>query len=359
MQRTATLALVLLAALSPVVPAAVAGNGAPGYQISQSTATEFWRMGINSQGGAAYASLSGRYASLMGAFRSSRTSDVYYIFPASSGTRVVEYARFYIVDRSGAYAGDARLMLEVLDFSGAWQHTASDTPIDMQAAATGVWTDVTLSGSATDLEVAPGEVLAFHFALSSAAGNDLDVRPIFEVGLSTGGSAPEDRLIHLPLILKGFRPAPDLVIDNLTVTGGDISLTVRNAGTQATESDFWIDVYFNPDPAPPPLNRPWDSIAPAGAVWGVTRSLAPGESLVLTSGGDYYQADQSSASFPAGAQVYAYVDSINYDTSYGSVLERDEANNVYGPVTSAQGGGTAPALGASTGPPSLERSPNR
>jgi hypothetical protein len=229
----------------------------------------------------------------------------------------------------------------------------------MQAAATGVWTDVTLSGSATDLEVAPGEVLAFHFALSSAAGNDLDVRPIFEVGLSTGGSAPEDRLIHLPLILKGFRPAPDLVIDNLTVTGGDISLTVRNAGTQATESDFWIDVYFNPDPAPPPLNRPWDSIAPAGAVWGVTRSLAPGESLVLTSGGDYYQADQSSASFPAGAQVYAYVDSINYDTSYGSVLERDEANNVYGPVTSAQGGGTAPALGASTGPPSLERLPNR
>jgi hypothetical protein len=120
-----------------------------------------------------------------------------------------------------------------------------------------------------------------------------------------------------------------------------------------------VDVTFNPNPAPPPLNRPWESITPAGALWGVTRSLAPGESLVLTSGGDTYHAGQSSASFPAGAQVYAYVDSLNYDTSYGNVLEGDETNNVYGPVVSTAGGGTAPVLGASTGPPSSEGLPKR
>jgi hypothetical protein len=204
MQRTATLVLALLAALSLVLPAAASGSGAPDSQVSQSAATEFWRIGINSQDSGAYASLNGRSASLMGAFRSSRASDSYYIFPASSGPRLVEYARFYIVDRSGAYAGDARLTLEVLDFSGTWQHTASGAPIDMQAAATGVWTDITLSGSATDLQVAPGQFLAFHFALGGAAGNDLDVRPIFEVGLSPDGSAPAGRPIYLPLVLKGF-----------------------------------------------------------------------------------------------------------------------------------------------------------
>ncbi len=100
----------------------------------------------------------------------------------------------------------------------------------------------------------------------------------------------------------------------------------------ATRS-FWVDVYFNPTQTPA-LNQPWNSIAPAGAVWGVTDPLGPGQSLTLVSGGPYYFAAYSSPSFPGGAQVYGLVDSINHATNYGNVAESNETNNLFGPVTS-------------------------
>jgi hypothetical protein len=103
-----------------------------------------------------------------------------------------------------------------------------------------------------------------------------------------------------------------------------------------------VNVVFNPKPAPPTLNHTWQSIAPYGADWGVTQSLAPGESLTLTSGGPYY--DDGSHAFPAGARVYAYVDSVNYDTTYGNVRESNEANNVFGPVVSTAGTQAAGAV---------------
>jgi hypothetical protein len=57
-------------------------------------------------------------------------------------------------------------------------------------------------------------------------------------------------------------------------------------------------------------------------------------------GGAYYDAGRSSASFPAGAQVYGYVDSVNMLTNYGGVQEIDEGNNLAGPVVSiAEAGG--------------------
>ncbi len=142
--------------------------------------------------------------------------------------------------------------------------------------------------------------------------------------------------IYLPLITNGLSAQPDLVIDSLAVSGGQIIMTLRNAGSTAVTDDFWVDVYFNPTPAPPPLNRTWQSIAQAGAHWGVTDPLAPGETLTLTLGGPYYGG--SSSTFPAGAQVYAYVDCINYATSYGNVQESNEGNNVFGPVVSTAAG---------------------
>ncbi len=144
---------------------------------------------------------------------------------------------------------------------------------------------------------------------------------------------------NLPLIFKDLASnpnlAPDLVVDNVTTGPTGPSVTLRNAGSTAVTDDFWVDVYFNPTPAPPPLNRIWQSIAPYGAYWGVTGSLAPGETLTLTVGGPYYTG--GSSTFPAGAQVYAYVDCINYATSYGNVQESNEANNVFGPVVSTAG----------------------
>jgi hypothetical protein len=46
-------------------------------------------------------------------------------------------------------------------------------------------------------------------------------------------------------------------------------------------------------------------------VWGVAKSLAPGETLDLTTGGAFYVPDESSASFPANATTYGVVKESN------------------------------------------------
>ena len=147
---------------------------------------------------------------------------------------------------------------------------------------------------------------------------------------------PGPTLLYLPLLLKDHALASDLVIDSLTVGSGGITVTIRNAGTASITDAFWLDVYFNPSQVPG-LNQPWNTIAPAGAVWGVTKSLAPGEVLTLTVGDAYYVAGESSSSFPAGATVYGFVDSINHNTGFGNVQEGNEGNNLSGPVTSTAG----------------------
>ncbi len=145
------------------------------------------------------------------------------------------------------------------------------------------------------------------------------------------------------------------MVDNLVATSSQITVTIRNAGSTAY-NNFWVDVYFNPNQTPT-INQPWDTIAPSGAAWGVTKSLGQDESLVLTVGDGYYHADKSSSSFPAGASVYAYVDAINYDTNYGNVQESNEGNNLYGPVVSTAG--VAGVVAPSTTPVSTEGLPER
>lgn len=162
---------------------------------------------------------------------------------------------------------------------------------------------------------------------------------------------------YLPLIFNGASTLPDLVIDDLSAGSGGVSVTIRNTGNAPVSDAFWLDVYFNPSQTPA-LNKPWDAIASHGAVWGVTGvTLDPGESLTLTSGGAYYFANKSSASFPAGAQVYAYVDSINYSTSYGNVQESNEGNNLSGPVVSTTAASELQT--AAAGKPSREGLPKR
>jgi hypothetical protein len=170
---------------------------------SVATATEFWRLGVTSEGEVAYSVTQGRPIHPAAAFRSNRgTSEVYYIFSAPGSQRTVQAARFHILSRTGTYAGDATLTLEILDYSGTVRHTVSAAGVDMKTAPTGAWTDITLSGSVADLEIAPGEFLAFHFSLSSTPGGDLDVRPIFEVDVTRH----ENYLIFLPLVLRDFTP---------------------------------------------------------------------------------------------------------------------------------------------------------
>jgi hypothetical protein len=78
----------------------------------------------------------------------------------------------------------------------------------------------------------------------------------------------------------------------------------------------------------------------------VTAPLPAGQSITLTSGGDYFFPNFSSAMpLPVGVEVYGLVDSINFATSYGAVDESNEANNLFGAITSTGGGVTAAASG--------------
>lgn len=142
---------------------------------------ESWRLGVTSEGSAAYSNLIGRDVSEIAAFRSWRAKDSYYLFPASGVRRTVQTARLLLITRTGAYDQAATLSLEILDYAGTVRHTVSATSVDLKTASVGTWTSLQLSATAANLQIDPGEVLAFHFSLGGDPAGDLDVRPIFEV----------------------------------------------------------------------------------------------------------------------------------------------------------------------------------
>ncbi len=152
--------------------------------------TEAWRLGVTSEGGATYAAIIGRPASIAASFRSDRgVKDIFFAFPASGRTQTVESAAYQILQRSGAYTSTASLALEVRNSSGALQRTVSAAPINIQAAATGAWATLALAATPASLTIAPGEYLVFHFALGGAAAGNLDVRPVFEVVVTSDPGA--------------------------------------------------------------------------------------------------------------------------------------------------------------------------
>jgi uncharacterized repeat protein (TIGR01451 family) len=176
----------------------------------------------------------------------------------------------------------------------------------------------------------------------------------------TVGSAPS-ALLYLPLILKDFIVAPDLVITDLQASSNAVTVTIRNSGNAPVVDAFWVDVYFNPSKVPA-LNEPWDTIAGQGVTWGLVGSdlpIAPGQSRVLTLATAAPGADLTSPPpYPAGATVYALADSVNFSTSYGAVQESDESNNLaQSTVTAAGAGPTAhpAATGQSPPPAALPR----
>lgn len=144
---------------------------------------ELWKLGFTVENSPlTYNSLIGRVAGEVATFRSNQgTTDIYYIFPAPATSKTIQSAKFYILDRTGAYPANATLTLQTFNFAGALQHTVSAASVNLQTSATGTWTTLPLSATATNLQISPGEFLAFHFTLSGAPGNDLNVRPIFEV----------------------------------------------------------------------------------------------------------------------------------------------------------------------------------
>ncbi len=146
---------------------------------------------------------------------------------------------------------------------------------------------------------------------------------------------------YLPKVLNSYANLPDLVVQTITVTSDSVTLTIVNQGAAATDQDFWVDLYINPDIPPSDSNQTWETQGGQGIAWAVTSlSLAPNEIKTLSLHDNYYDPMNSnfSGTFPTNAQIYAQVDSVNLETAYGNILETHEVlnepyNNIYGPVS--------------------------
>lgn len=134
--------------------------------------------------------------------------------------------------------------------------------------------------------------------------------------------------LYLPLLFNKAQFAPDLIIESLSATENDLTLTLKNIGTAPVVDPFWVDVYIGPNPAPTQVNQHWWQLAGQGAVWGVNSPLAVGETLTLGLADAYYDPGQSAFQGPIipGTPVWAQVDSVNLNSSYGGVFELHEIN---------------------------------
>jgi hypothetical protein len=158
---------------SGLMPVAAQGNQ-PG---------EIWRAGVTNEGAVTYATTLGRSVAVAQRTRSARPStDFYMIFPAPSQQRTILAAQYRIIARSGSYTGNAILTLEVLNLAGAVQQTVTASGVDIEAVATDTWTSFTLSGTAANLVIEPGEFLVARVNLDGAANTDnLQVDTVFSI----------------------------------------------------------------------------------------------------------------------------------------------------------------------------------
>lgn len=183
----------------------------------------------------------------------------------------------------------------------------------------------------------PSELLAeglyaYEVTFSSQGLSDSAILPI-QVQV-------DNHEVYLPYSDK--YSSPDLKVMSVEIVHDQLQITIMNVGTRATTRSFWLDVYVDPAPAPSGVNQIWaDGRSKFGAVWGVTRLLQPGETLVLTVGDTYYKPELSKLPerLSPDMATYVQVDSANTETTYGGVLETDEVvggdlsyNNIIGPL---------------------------
>jgi uncharacterized repeat protein (TIGR01451 family) len=153
--------------------------------------------------------------------------------------------------------------------------------------------------------------------------------------------------LYLPLVMRNYVAAPDLVVEQITASANSVQVVIRNVGDLPVVDEFWVDAYLDPTTPPTAVNQTWRHVGDHGIVWGVTSDalpLDPGDAITLTVtpvGGDYYHADLSDVSWPLamGTRVYAQADSAHTETGYGGVMENHEIiggayNNIMGPVLS-------------------------
>lgn len=206
-------------------------------------------------------------------------------------------------------------------------------------------------GAFPDGPVAPGATVTFTVQLTAATAGtfsgalsfvngDADENPFtFPISGVVTAATPLLHPAYLPLIVRPGQPdliiaGIDLIPDQTSFTAGqpvEIRVTVRNIGT-APAGPFWIDLYFNPD-RPPQINDLWHdrcTLRPCfGVVWGVTRTLQPGEEITLSTAGGYDPLRTYWTGWLASGTttIYALADSWNTVGASGAVLESDETNN--------------------------------
>ncbi len=162
--------------------------------------------------------------------------------------------------------------------------------------------------------------------------------------------------LFLPLIVKPGPAvdAPDLVVTNITATSSEVQVTIRNQGTAATATGFWVDFYVDPNPVPTHANQLWDDLGSEGIAWGITIPINPGESLTLIystvpgAPNTFVSADDTNftGTMAAGTPVYAQVDSAHVGRVNGAIEETHEIlgeayNNVSQMFTSTVAGAVA------------------
>jgi hypothetical protein len=154
---------------------------------------------------------------------------------------------------------------------------------------------------------------------------------------------PARTTVYLPVVRNNFNAQPDLVgsfnlsPNQLTFSAGQpvtITAVITNTGTTPA-SGFWVDFYLNPSSPPTHANQVWDTLcglSPCyGLAWRVDTTLAPGQSITLTSTPSSYWAPNTiwPGHFAGGTtDLYMYVDSFsNPSNPNGAVLESNESNN--------------------------------
>jgi hypothetical protein len=262
------------------------------------------------------------------------------------------------------------------------QVTLTITPTVLPAPLT-LSTTTNASGVYTFTNLPPGTfVLTFtkpagYFDITPRVGSDPTVdsdAPVATGTLSAGQSITTldagyrtQTRVFLPLIMAPATP-PDLVVEAFTVTpakssyaAGEpvlITVKVKNVGGSPTTIGFWVDLYINPSTPPTTPNVRWNDvcgISPCyGIAWYVNQSLAPGQSITLTSAPGQFAGPQSiwPGSFASGTNaLYVYVDSYNPPVPTGAVVESNETNN-RAQITGFVVAGASFSNGADPGAPS-------
>jgi hypothetical protein len=191
--------------------------------------------------------------------------------------------------------------------------------------------------------------------ITAAYSGDTNYNPSVSNGINQVVRQTRPSTILLPMVFNSYTntsPLPDLVVSAIRSQNGQLEVVITNNGGGAVQDAFWVDLYIDPTTAPTGPNQTWDQVGSRGLVWGVNDlglPILPGESITLTPGDEFYNADFSNPDGPItpGSILYAQVDSADAtQPTGGNIGESDELpGGVYNNITQATASSTIPLPG--------------